>query len=65
MAGIYRRSVMLISGRYAMPDDGMDFQFGALEAGDRTALGAQQLAATVRGGWVSWGFGRQRGLTIS
>jgi hypothetical protein len=40
VAGIYRRSVMLASGRYAMLDDGMGFMLGAMEAGDREEAGA-------------------------
>ncbi|TAA44941.1 relaxase/mobilization nuclease and DUF3363 domain-containing protein [Pseudoxanthomonas winnipegensis] len=59
VAGIYRRSVMLASGRYAMLDDGMGFSLVPWRPVIEQRLG-QQLAATVRGGGVSWEFGPQR-----
>ncbi|MFG9472250.1 relaxase/mobilization nuclease domain-containing protein [Pseudomonas aeruginosa] len=63
VAGIYRRSVMLASGRYAMLDDGMSFSLVPWRPVIEQRLG-QQLAATVRGGGVSWEIGRQRGPAI-
>ena len=63
VAGIYRRSVMLASGRYAMLDDGMGFSLVPWKPVIEQRLG-QQLAATVRGGSVSWELGRQRGLAV-
>ncbi|MCA8070566.1 relaxase/mobilization nuclease domain-containing protein [Burkholderia vietnamiensis] len=63
VAGIYRRSVMLASGRYAMLDDGMGFSLVPWKPVIEQRLG-QQLAATVRGGSVSWELGRQRGRSI-
>jgi hypothetical protein len=63
VAGIYRRSVMLASGRYAMLDDGMGFSLVPWKPVIEPRLG-QQLAATVRGGGVSWEIGRQRGPAI-
>ena len=62
-AGIYRRSVMLASGRYAMLDDGMGFSLVPWKPVIEQRLG-QQLAATVRGGSVSWELGRQRGPAV-
>lgn len=62
VAGIYRRSVMLASGRYAMLDDGMGFSLVPWKPVIEQRLG-QQLAATVHGGSVSWSLGRQRGFT--
>ena len=59
VAGIYRRSVMLASGRYAMLDDGMGFSLVPWKPVIEQRLG-QQLAAMVRGGGVSWEIGRQR-----
>ncbi|MGE6498224.1 relaxase/mobilization nuclease domain-containing protein [Cupriavidus metallidurans] len=61
VAGIYRRSIMLASGRYAMLDDGMGFSLVPWKPVIEQRLG-QQLAATVRGGGVSWEMGRQRGV---
>ncbi len=63
VAGIYRRSVMLTSGRYAMLDDGMRFSLVPWKPVIEQRLG-QQLAATVRGGGVSWEVGRQRGPSV-
>jgi len=63
VAGIYRRSVMLVSGRYAMLDDGMGFSLVPWKPVIEQRLG-QQLAATVRGGGVSWEIGKQRGPSI-
>ncbi|MBP2845593.1 relaxase/mobilization nuclease and DUF3363 domain-containing protein [Dickeya oryzae] len=63
VAGIYRRSVMLASGRYAMLDDGMGFTLVPWKPVIEQRLG-QRLAATVRGGGVSWDIGRQRGPAI-
>ncbi|WP_075255856.1 relaxase/mobilization nuclease and DUF3363 domain-containing protein [Herbaspirillum camelliae] len=63
VAGIYRRSVMLASDRYAMLDDGMGFSLVPWRPVIEQRLG-QQLAATVRGGAVSWEIGRQRGSSI-
>lgn len=64
VAGIYRRSVMLASGRYAMLDDGMGFSLVPWKPVIEQRLG-QQLAATVRGGGVSWEIGRQKGMSIT
>ena len=64
VAGIYRRSVMLASGRYAMLDDGMGFSLVPWKPVIEQRMG-QQLAGTVRGGAVSWEIGRHRGPTIS
>ena len=63
VAGIYRRSVMLASGRYAMLDDGKGFSLVPWKPIIEQRLG-QQLAATVRGGGVSWEIGRQRGPAL-
>ncbi|MEK7420561.1 MAG: DUF3363 domain-containing protein, partial [Pseudomonadota bacterium] len=63
VAGIYRRSVMLASGRYAMLDNGKGFSLVPWKPVIEQRLG-QQLAATVRGGGVTWEIGRQRGPTI-
>ncbi|MDZ5614004.1 relaxase/mobilization nuclease and DUF3363 domain-containing protein [Achromobacter xylosoxidans] len=64
VAGIYRRGVMLASGRYAMLDDGIGFSLVPWRPVIEQRLG-QQLAATVRGGGVSWEVGRQRDPSIS
>lgn len=63
VSGVYRRSVMLASGRFAMLDDGLGFRLVPWKPVIERRLG-QTLAATVRGGGVSWEFGRQRGPSI-
>ena len=63
VAGIYRRSVMLASGRYAMLDDGLGFSLVPWKPVIEQRLG-QQIAATMRGGVVSWDVVRGRGMSI-
>lgn len=63
VAGIYRRSVMLASARYAMLDDGVGFSLVPWRPVIEQRLG-QQLAATVHGSGVSWEIGRQRGMSV-
>lgn len=63
VVGIYRRGVMLASGRYVMLDDRMGFSLALWKPVIEQRLG-QQLAATVRGGGVSWEIGRHAGLRL-
>jgi len=63
VAGIYRHSVMLASGRYAMLDDGMGFSLVPWKPVIEQRLG-QQIAATVREGVASWAIGRTRGPSV-
>lgn len=63
VAGIYQRSVMLASGRYAMLDDGMGFSLVPWRPVIEQRLG-QQIAVTVSGGGVSWELSRARGPAI-
>jgi len=63
VAGIYRRSVMLASGRYAMLDDGMGFSLVPWKAVIEPQLG-RQLAATVRGGGTSWEIGKRHVISM-
>lgn len=63
MNGIYRRSVMLASGRYVALDDDMGSSLAPWKQVIEPRLG-QAISATVRGGGVSWEIGRQRGSSI-
>ncbi len=63
VAGIYRCSVMLTSGRYAMLDDGMGFSLVPWKPVIEQRLG-QQITATMRGQGVSWDVGRRLGPAI-
>ncbi len=62
-AGVYRRSVMLASGRFAMLDDGVGFSLVPWKPVIEQRLG-QKIAATIRGGVVSWHLGRSRGPVV-
>jgi type IV secretory pathway VirD2 relaxase len=63
VAGVYRRSLMLASGRFAMLDDGMGFALVPWRPVVERRLG-QSVSALVRGEHVSWEFGRKLGLSI-
>lgn len=58
VSGVYQRSVMLVSGRYAMLNDGMGFSLVPWRPLIEQRLG-QQITATVRGTEVSWQLGRR------
>ncbi len=62
-SGIYRRSVRLVSGRFAVLDDRMSFTLVPWRPVLEQRLG-QQLSCVVRGSSISWQFGRQCGLSI-
>ena len=63
VAGIYRRSVMLASGRYAMLDDGMGFRLVPWSPVIEQRLG-MPISAQVHDGRVSWQIRRQQGLSV-
>lgn len=63
ISGIYRRSVMLASGRFAMLDDGLGFSLVPWRPVLEKHLG-QSVAGIARGNSVSWMFGRQRGMGV-
>ena len=63
VSGVYRRSVMLVSGRFAMLDDGLGFTLVPWRPVIEKRLG-QTMTAVVNGVNVSWVFGRQRGASI-
>lgn len=61
--GIYRRSIQLASGRFAMLDDGMGFSLVPWRPVIEQCLG-QHVSAVVHGQSVTWQFGRRRGTGI-
>ena len=63
VAGIYRRSVMLASGRYAMLDDGMGFSLVPWKAVVEQRRG-QLISATMHRVGASWEIGRSRGPSV-
>ncbi|MGP9826069.1 DUF3363 domain-containing protein [Ectopseudomonas khazarica] len=63
VSGIYRRSVQLASGRYALLDDGIGFSLVPWKPVIEQRLG-QSVSAVIQGNSVSWQLGRQRGPSI-
>jgi len=63
VTGVYRRSVQLASGRFAMLDDGMGFSLVPWKPVIEQRLG-QTMTAVIHGSGVSWEFGRQRGPSV-
>jgi len=63
VGGVYRRNVLLVSGRFAMLDDGMGFSLVPWKPVIEQRLG-QTMMAVVRGSGVSWEFGRQLGRNV-
>jgi type IV secretory pathway VirD2 relaxase len=63
VSGVYRRSIQLASGRFAMLDDGVGFSLVPWRPVVEQRLG-QQVSAIVRGQAVTWGLGRRRGIGI-
>ncbi|MFG0527342.1 DUF3363 domain-containing protein [Pseudomonas sp. yb_5] len=63
VSGIYRRSVQLASGRYALLDDGIGFSLVPWKPVIEQKLG-QSVSAVIQGNSASWQLGRQRGPSI-
>jgi type IV secretory pathway VirD2 relaxase len=62
-SGVYRRSMQLVSGRFAVLDDGLGFSLVPWRPVIEQYLG-QQVSTVARGSSVSWHVGRQRGISI-
>ncbi|TAM61625.1 MAG: DUF3363 domain-containing protein [Rhodanobacter sp.] len=62
VSGVYRRSVLLASGRFAMLDDGIGFSLVPWKPLIRQRIG-RSVSAVVRGNHVSWELARSRGIT--
>ena len=63
VSGVYRRSLMLASGRFAMLDDGVGFSLVPWKPVLEQRLG-QSVAGIMRGSTVSWDLSRQRGIGV-
>ena len=61
VSGVYGRSLQLVSGRFAMLDDGLGFSLVPWRPVIEQHLG-KTISAVVRGDQVAWQLGRQRGL---
>jgi type IV secretory pathway VirD2 relaxase len=64
VSGVYRQRVTLSSGRFAMIDDGMGFQFVPWRPALERQLGRQVSGMMAPGGSIDWSLGRKRGLGI-
>ncbi|ABD89430.1 relaxase/mobilization nuclease domain-containing protein [Rhodopseudomonas palustris] len=64
VAGIYRQRLTLISGRFAMIDDGLGFQLVPWRPALEQQLGRHISGIVKPGGGVDWSFGRKRGLGL-
>jgi type IV secretory pathway VirD2 relaxase len=62
-SGVYSRNIQLVSGRFAVLDDGMGFSLVPWRPVIEQRLG-QQLSVAIRGQTVTWQVGRQRGMGI-
>lgn len=62
-SGLYRRNIQLVSGRFAVLDDGMGFSLVPWRPVIEQRLG-QQLSVAIRGQAVTWQLGRQRGMGV-
>jgi type IV secretory pathway VirD2 relaxase len=62
VSGVYRRSVQLASGRFAMLDDGSGFSLVPWRPVAEHRL-EQRVAVVVRGGDAFWQLGRQKSIT--
>ncbi|MDP1898192.1 MAG: DUF3363 domain-containing protein, partial [Sulfurimicrobium sp.] len=63
ITGVYRRSVQLASGRFAMLDDGIGFSLVPWKPVIEQRLG-KTMTAVIRGCNVSWVLERQRGISM-
>jgi type IV secretory pathway VirD2 relaxase len=63
ITGVYRRSVQLASGRFAMLDDGIGFSLVPWKPVIEQRLG-KTMTAVIRGSNVSWVLERQRGIAM-
>jgi hypothetical protein len=61
-SGIYRRSVQLVSGKFAVIEDGTGFSLVPWKPLIEHHIG-QHLSAVVRGSSATWHYARQRGLS--
>ncbi len=63
VSGTYRTSIQLVSGRFAMLDDGMGFNLVPWKPVIEQRLG-QRITAIVRSSSVTWELGRTRGVGL-
>jgi Protein of unknown function (DUF3363) len=64
IAGVYRQRVSLVSGRFAMIDDGLGFSLVPWTPSLERQLGRQVSGVLRSDGMIDWSFGRKRGLEL-
>ncbi|MES0179017.1 relaxase/mobilization nuclease and DUF3363 domain-containing protein [Mesorhizobium sp. M0025] len=64
VAGIYRQRFSLVSGRFAMIDDGLGFQLVPWSPSLEKQLGSHVSGIARVAGAVDWNFGRKRGIGL-
>jgi type IV secretory pathway VirD2 relaxase len=64
VAGIYRRRIVLSSGRFAMIDDGLGFQLVPWRPALERHANEHVAGVVLPGGHVDWNLGRKRGLSL-
>jgi type IV secretory pathway VirD2 relaxase len=64
IVGVYRRRVILASGRFAMIDDGVGFQLAPWRPALDRYLDRQVSGVAARGSGVTWSLGRRIGLSM-
>jgi hypothetical protein len=64
VAGTYRQSLTLTSGRFAMIDNGLGFQLVPWSPSLEKQLGRAVSGVMKDGGGIEWGLGRKRGLGL-
>ena len=64
VAGTYRQTVPLTSGRFAMIDNGLGFQMVPWSPSLEKRLGRHVSGVVRDGGGIEWGFGRKRDLGL-
>lgn len=64
VAGTYRQSLTLTSGRFAMIDSGLGFQLVPWSPPLEKQLGRHVSGLVKDGGGIEWGFGRKRDLGL-
>lgn len=62
-SGVYRRSVMLASGHYAMLGNGLGFTLVPWRQVLAQRLG-ESMSVSIKGGWTTRTFGRQQGVVL-
>jgi hypothetical protein len=64
VSGVYQRRLDLVSGRFAMVEDGLGFQLVPWTRGLQERLGQDVQGTLNPGGGVDWSLGRKRGIGL-